>query len=79
MHNLKMQNWKEATEILEISFICLYLLIHAIKDVVRITEYSFNVEFGNLHIFNRECPYRLAYRRWKKNRGSRPIGTVRYY
>ena len=32
----------ESTKILEISFFCLYLLIHIINDVVRITEYSFN-------------------------------------
>ena len=30
----------ELTEILEISFFGLYLLIHAIKNVVKITEYS---------------------------------------
>ena len=30
----------ESTEILEISFFGLYLLIHAIKNVVKITEYS---------------------------------------
>ena len=44
MNAYKLENIKlEPTEILEVSSFYLYLLIHTIKDVVRITEYSFKL------------------------------------
>ena len=38
MHNAKLKS----TEILEVCLFCLYLLIHVINEVVKITEYFFN-------------------------------------